>query len=207
MALRSTPTTSCKTTSWCSGAAAGPRDGSSIAISVSDLAGDLCRQEYSDLFGIGGGWAQPANPNLRDQYIFETFYRSQLTPQFAVTPDVQWILHPTLNPNTGSIWVASLRALYLLSRQSRWLQAMEKGRKMKTIDRRKLLGAIVCAAAAGIALAPAALEAMPIDSSVRDGLPDAVEKAQVVVVNPRRRRRRRVCWWHRGRRVCGWRWV
>jgi len=79
---------------------------------------------------------------------------------------------------------------------------------MKTIDRRKLLGAIVCGAAAGIALAPAALEAMPIDSRVRDSLPNDVEKAQVVVVNPRRPRRRRwVCWWHRGRRVCGWRWV
>jgi hypothetical protein len=23
---------------------------------------------------------------------------------------------------------------------------------------------------------------------------------------PRRRRRRGVCWWHRGRRECGWRW-
>ncbi|HKN31089.1 MAG TPA: hypothetical protein VJY34_25730 [Roseiarcus sp.] len=79
---------------------------------------------------------------------------------------------------------------------------------MKTIDRRKLLGAIVCAAAAGIALAPGALEAMPIDARVRHGLPDPIEKAQVVVVNPRRpRRRRRVCWWRRGRRVCGWRWV
>ena len=67
-------------------------------------------QEYSDLLGIGGGWAQPANPNLGDQYIFEAFYRLQLTPQLAITPDVQWILHPTLNPNTGSVWVASLRA-------------------------------------------------------------------------------------------------
>jgi porin len=67
-------------------------------------------QEYSDLFGIGGGWAQPANPILRDQYIFEAFYRFQLTTQLAITPDVQWILHPALNPNTGSVWVASLRA-------------------------------------------------------------------------------------------------
>jgi porin len=67
-------------------------------------------QEYSDLFGIGGGWAQPANPTLRDQYIFEAFYRIQLTTQLAITPDVQWILHPSLNPNTGSLWVASLRA-------------------------------------------------------------------------------------------------
>ena len=67
-------------------------------------------EHYSDLFGIGGGWAQPANPNLRDQYIFEAFYRFQLTTQLAITPDIQWILHPTLNPNTGSLWVASLRA-------------------------------------------------------------------------------------------------
>ena len=64
----------------------------------------------SGLFGIGGGWAQPSNSALRDQYIFEAFYRFQLTTQLAITPDVQWILHPTLNPNVGSIWVASLRA-------------------------------------------------------------------------------------------------
>jgi porin len=67
-------------------------------------------QEYSDLFGIGGGWAQPANAALRDQYIFEAFYRFQITPQFAVTPDLQYILHPSLNPGTASLWVASVRA-------------------------------------------------------------------------------------------------
>ena len=67
-------------------------------------------QQYSDLFGLAAGWAEPANHNLRDQYVFEGFYRFQLTSQVAVTPDLQWILHPTLNPNTGSLWVASLRA-------------------------------------------------------------------------------------------------
>jgi carbohydrate-selective porin OprB len=67
-------------------------------------------QQYSDLFGVAAGWAQPANSNLRDQYVFEGFYRFQLTSQLAITPDLQWILHPTLNPNTGSLWVASLRA-------------------------------------------------------------------------------------------------
>lgn len=65
--------------------------------------------QFSDLFGIGAGWAQPANPALRDQYIFEAFYRFQVTPQLAVTPDVQWILHPAANPNADSLWVASLR--------------------------------------------------------------------------------------------------
>jgi porin len=67
-------------------------------------------QNYSDLFGVGGGWAQPANPALRDQYIFEAFYRFQLTPNLAITPDVQLIEHPTLAPNVDSLWVLSLRA-------------------------------------------------------------------------------------------------
>ena len=72
---------------------------------------------------------------------------------------------------------------------------------METIDRRRLLGGILCGglAAAGLALTPSAAE------------------AQVVVVgsrhrnhwhhpNHRRRAQRRwVCWWHRGRRICGWR--
>ena len=65
--------------------------------------------EYSDLFGVGAGWAQPANPVLRDQYIFEAFYRWQLTTQLAITPDLQWIFHPAVNPSVDSLWVASLR--------------------------------------------------------------------------------------------------
>jgi len=81
---------------------------------------------------------------------------------------------------------------------------------MKTIDRRGLLGALVCGAAAGLVLAPAALHAAPIDARAGDRLANPVEKAQVVVVAPRHRhrprRRRWVCWWNRGRRVCGWRW-
>jgi hypothetical protein len=79
---------------------------------------------------------------------------------------------------------------------------------MKTIDRRKLIGAILCGAGAGLVLAPGTLAAMPIDSGVADGLDGFVENAQTVVVRGGRPRRRRwVCWWHRGRRVCGWRWV
>jgi hypothetical protein len=72
---------------------------------------------------------------------------------------------------------------------------------METIDRRRLLGGILCGAlaATGLALTPGSAE------------------AQVVVVgsrhrhhwhHPHHRRRaqcRWVCWWHRGRRVCGWR--
>jgi hypothetical protein len=83
---------------------------------------------------------------------------------------------------------------------------------MKTIDRRGFARAILMgAAAAGLGLAPGAATAMPLDDRVPGALNEWVEKAQVVVTRPppRRRPRRRVwrCWWHRGRRVCGWRWV
>ena len=88
---------------------------------------------------------------------------------------------------------------------------------MKAIDRRRLLGGILCGAAAaavGLALTSAPIEAMPFDARVAGSLDGMIEKAQVVVVNPRRppprhrrhrHHRRWRCWWHRGRRVCGWR--
>ncbi|RBP11995.1 hypothetical protein DFR50_115102 [Roseiarcus fermentans] len=82
---------------------------------------------------------------------------------------------------------------------------------MNTMDRRKFLVAALCGAGAGLALAPLAASALPLDAGAAGRLAgemnDDVERAQVVIVNGRPRRRRWVCWWRRGRRVCGWRWV
>jgi hypothetical protein len=83
---------------------------------------------------------------------------------------------------------------------------------MELIDRRGFArGILIGAAAAGLALSPIAATAMPIDDRAPGALDPWIEKAQAVVVRPglRRRPRRRVwrCWWNRGRRVCGWRWV
>ncbi len=81
---------------------------------------------------------------------------------------------------------------------------------MSTIDRRALVRAILFGAgAAGLALTPGASRAaMPFEELVPCGQNDLIEKAQVVVVNPRRPRRRVWrCRWNRGRQVCGWRWV
>ena len=94
---------------------------------------------------------------------------------------------------------------------------------MAAIDRRTLLrdilpGAVVLAAGVttvGFAVMPKVVEAMPLAIDKTNALKghDLAEKAQVVVVGPRRRGwrggrrgRRWVCWWRRGRRVCGWRW-
>jgi hypothetical protein len=85
---------------------------------------------------------------------------------------------------------------------------------MELIDRRGftrrfLFGAAV--AAAGLGLCSESVCAMPLDDGAPGALDDWIMKAQAVVVRPvpRRRPRRRVgrCWWNRGRRVCGWRWV
>ncbi len=84
---------------------------------------------------------------------------------------------------------------------------------MQTLDRRGMMRGfllVTAATAAGMTLGAQAGEAMPLSAAPLEphgAAPagDMIQKAQVVVVGPRRRRRW-VCWWSRGRRVCGWRW-
>lgn len=63
-----------------------------------------------DVFGVSVGWGRPSNPQFRDQYSSEVFYRMQVTPNFAVTPNVQLILDPATDPTSDSLGVFSLRA-------------------------------------------------------------------------------------------------
>ena len=72
-------------------------------------------QQFSDLLGVGVGWVRPndevvTNPFQREQWNVETFYRFHLTPNLAITPDLQYIRDPSLNPAVDSLWVAGLRA-------------------------------------------------------------------------------------------------
>ena len=81
---------------------------------------------------------------------------------------------------------------------------------MATPSRRAFLAlaqkAIVAGAVGGIAIcATKDAEAMPI-APIPLGHGDSSDL--VTQVQWRRRPRRRwVCWWRRGRRICGWRWV
>jgi hypothetical protein len=91
---------------------------------------------------------------------------------------------------------------------------------MDAIDRRSALRGILCVAvAAGFSATslPNTVEAMPLalEKGLGNEADDLKVKVQAVasrsprrpVPRPRHRRRRRwVCRWHRGRRVCGWRW-
>jgi carbohydrate-selective porin OprB len=76
----------------------------------------------ADLFGVGFAWAHPTprpNPatdlipgldSLRDQYIVEAFYRFHVTPNLALTPDLQFIVHPALNPSVDRLWAFGFRS-------------------------------------------------------------------------------------------------
>jgi len=66
-----------------------------------------------DLLGLGLNWGKPSSDfgsGLDDQYTAELFYRIQLSEHFAITPDVQAVLNPALNPDEDTLFVLGLRA-------------------------------------------------------------------------------------------------
>jgi porin len=66
-----------------------------------------------DQLGVAINWGEPNEdsfgPDLDNQFVFETYYRWQLTEQFAITPDIQYLRNPALNPEHDSLWVFGLR--------------------------------------------------------------------------------------------------
>jgi porin len=69
----------------------------------------------NNLFGLGLNWGQPnedtfGSKDLDDQYAIEVFSRLQITQDFQVTPDIQYIRNPALNTDANHSWVFGLRA-------------------------------------------------------------------------------------------------
>jgi len=46
---------------------------------------------------------------LDDQYTAEAYYRFQLLEMLAITPSVQFLVDPALDPDESAIWVFGLR--------------------------------------------------------------------------------------------------
>ncbi len=71
------------------------------------------RNPGKNLLGFGLNWGEPNEstwePGLPNQYTAEFFYRWQVSKAIAITPDVEYLINPALNPDTDSIWVFGLR--------------------------------------------------------------------------------------------------
>lgn len=81
--------------------------------SVSAGTGFFTRNK-TEMLGVGVNWGRPSEktygPNARDQVTAEAFYRLQLFPHMATSLDVQYILHPALDPKVSDLWVFGVRA-------------------------------------------------------------------------------------------------
>ena len=66
--------------------------------------------------GFAYNWGKPNastwGKGLETQHTFEAFYRIQLWKEFAITPDIQYIRNPALNPEDDSLWVFGLRGRF-----------------------------------------------------------------------------------------------
>ena len=68
--------------------------------------------------GVAVNWGRPNKdtfgPGLDDQWTFEVFYRWQVLRELAVTPSLQLLIDPALNPDESTIWMLGLRLRYEL---------------------------------------------------------------------------------------------
>jgi porin len=63
----------------------------------------------SDLVGLAVNWGSPPDSSLSDQTTIEAFWRFQFSQGFAITPSLQLLIDPALNPTDNEVWVFGLR--------------------------------------------------------------------------------------------------
>jgi len=99
-----------------------------VRASYADDGGAILQKSFSTGFsyqsvvggnriGIGLNWGEPSDttfaPGLDTQTSMELYYRIQLFKELAITPDLQYIKNPALNPDENSLWVFGLRARFV----------------------------------------------------------------------------------------------
>jgi porin len=88
-------------------------DGGSLLKKSVSVGAGYQPKPNGDQLGFGINWGQP-NDNvfgsgLDDQYTAEVYYRWQATRALAITPGVQLLIDPALNPDEDAIWIFGLR--------------------------------------------------------------------------------------------------
>ena len=63
-----------------------------------------------DVLGIGYNHSRvAAEAGLPNQDVIEVYYRFMITEHLELSPDVQYVMNPTLDPNIDSLWYFQLR--------------------------------------------------------------------------------------------------
>lgn len=62
-----------------------------------------------DLAGIGLSWEDPVDRSLPEQNSIELFYRLQIAQNLAITPSLQFLVNPALNPDEESLTLLGIR--------------------------------------------------------------------------------------------------
>jgi len=70
-------------------------------------------RKQSDVLGVGLNWSRPSEgtlgPGLDDQYTAEIYYRWRVVKIVTITPDVQLLFNPALNPDEDVLAVFGIR--------------------------------------------------------------------------------------------------
>lgn len=88
---------------------AGVSDGTAALYKRSLSTGIGWYRRNTDLAGIGLNWAE-AKGFDDQQFTTEAFYRFNISPNFQITPSVQYIANPLLDPGSDSLTLFGLRA-------------------------------------------------------------------------------------------------
>lgn len=87
----------------------GYADGDAALMQTTFSTGLGLLRANNDVAGVGISFGKPADGTLRDQFTSEAFYRFQLTQCLAVTPDVQLVGNPALNPSEDVLALFGIR--------------------------------------------------------------------------------------------------
>ncbi len=82
----------------------GTRQLLSIGFGVDGPLGQL-----DDFMGVGFAWGAPFDDTLADQFVLEFFYRIHVSPAVEITPGIQWVFAPSLNPQEQVIAIFQIR--------------------------------------------------------------------------------------------------
>ncbi len=83
--------------------------GANVFYEESFSIGSGFRFKTHDVMGVAFNWSRTGSDDLPEQKVIEAYYRLMLTEHLAVTPDVQLVWDPSLNPDLDFVAYFSLR--------------------------------------------------------------------------------------------------